>query len=108
MTFSTKVFWVKFQAIRHLPVAAVITCFVLQYAGLGRWLTHRNSESLLGRLVEVAKDAHADVRESIIDLRSTSDREWSFILTLKNYIDKFLWPDFHAGTNGTDRRVFEN
>jgi PAS domain S-box-containing protein len=42
VTFSTKVFWVKFQAIWHLPVAAVITCFVLQYAGLGRWLTHRN------------------------------------------------------------------
>jgi PAS domain S-box-containing protein len=42
VNFSTKVFWVKFQAIWHLPVAAVITCFVLQYAGLGRWLTHRN------------------------------------------------------------------
>ncbi len=42
VNFSTKVFWVKFQAIWHLPVAAVITCFVLQYASLGRWLTHRN------------------------------------------------------------------
>ncbi len=40
--FSTKVFWVKFQAIWHLPGAAVITCFVLEYAGLGRWLTQRN------------------------------------------------------------------
>ena len=42
VNFSSKVFWVKFQAIWHLPVAAVITCFVLQYASLGRWLTYRN------------------------------------------------------------------
>lgn len=40
--FSSKVFWVKFQAVWQLPVAATITCFVLQYAGLGRWLTRRN------------------------------------------------------------------
>ncbi|WP_028320654.1 sensor histidine kinase [Desulfatiglans anilini] len=40
--FSSKVFWVKFQAVWQLPVAATIICFVLQYAGLGRWLTRRN------------------------------------------------------------------
>jgi PAS domain S-box-containing protein len=40
--FSTQIFWVKFQAIWQLPVAATITCFVLRYAGLGRWLTRRN------------------------------------------------------------------
>jgi len=39
--FSTKVFWVKFQAIWQLPVGAAITCFILQYAGLGRWLNRR-------------------------------------------------------------------
>jgi hypothetical protein len=37
--FSTKVFWVNFQTIWHLPVAATVTCFIVQYAGLGRWLT---------------------------------------------------------------------
>lgn len=42
VNFSTQVFWKKFQAIWQLPVAAVITCFVLQYAGLGRWLTRRS------------------------------------------------------------------
>ncbi|RPI66526.1 MAG: PAS domain-containing protein, partial [Geobacteraceae bacterium] len=42
VSFSAQVFWVIFQAIWQLPVAAVITCFVLQYAGLGRWLTPRN------------------------------------------------------------------
>ncbi len=40
--FSTQVFWVKFQAVWQLPVTAAITCFVLQYAGLGRWLIPRN------------------------------------------------------------------
>jgi PAS domain S-box-containing protein len=39
---SAQIFWKKFQAIWHLPSAAVITCFVLQYAGLGRWLTRLN------------------------------------------------------------------
>lgn len=44
--FSTKVFWVKFQAIWQLPVGATVACFVLQYAGLGRWLT-RGTYALL-------------------------------------------------------------
>ena len=39
--FPTKVFWVKFQAIWQLPVATTVTCFLFQYAGLGRWLTRR-------------------------------------------------------------------
>lgn len=45
--------------------------------------------SMLNRLVEVAKDAHADVRESIHRLRTGSGKEWSFIPTLKEYIDRF-------------------
>lgn len=50
---------------------------------------NEKTKSLLGRLVEVAKDAHADVRESIHNLRSTSGQDWSFIPALQNYIDKF-------------------
>lgn len=42
LNFSTQIFWKKFQGIWQLPAAAAITCFVLQYAGLGRWLTRRN------------------------------------------------------------------
>jgi signal transduction histidine kinase len=44
---------------------------------------------VLNRLAEVAKDAHADVRESIHDLRAGSGKPWSFIPTLKAYIDRF-------------------
>jgi len=44
--FSTKVFWLKFQSVWQLPVAAAITCFILQYAGLNRWLNRITSASL--------------------------------------------------------------
>ena len=38
---STKVFWLKFVTVWQLPLVTAATCFVLQYAGLGRWLTRR-------------------------------------------------------------------
>jgi PAS domain S-box-containing protein len=44
------------------------------------------ADALLARLVEVAQDAHADVRESILDLRAASSKEWSFIPTLDRYL----------------------
>jgi signal transduction histidine kinase len=70
---------------------------ILGYVGIQaqtalKWIKdghNEKAESILGRLVEVAKDAHADVRQSILNLRSTSDREWSFITALKKYIEKF-------------------
>lgn len=42
MDYSSKVFWMKFQAVWHLPTVTATTCFVLQYAGLGRFLNPRN------------------------------------------------------------------
>jgi signal transduction histidine kinase len=70
---------------------------VLGYVGMqaqtaSKWVEDGNAEkarSLLGRLVEVAKDAHADVRESILSLRASSVPEWSFVPTLKQYLDNF-------------------
>jgi PAS domain S-box-containing protein len=47
------------------------------------------AESIMGRIVEVSKDAHADVRESIHNLRTGSDRNWSLIRALKKDIDRF-------------------
>ncbi len=40
--FETKVFWFKFENPLWLPVATAMTCFVLEYAWPGRWLTRRN------------------------------------------------------------------
>ncbi len=39
---ATKVFWFKFQGAWRLPAITAITCFVLEYAWPGRWLTRRN------------------------------------------------------------------
>lgn len=38
---SAKIFWMKFVTLWQLPVVTAATCFVLQYAGLGRWLNRR-------------------------------------------------------------------
>ncbi|MFW6136269.1 MAG: histidine kinase N-terminal 7TM domain-containing protein [Chloroflexota bacterium] len=37
-----KIFWVKFQTVWHLPAGTAVTCFLLEYARPGRWLTRRN------------------------------------------------------------------
>lgn len=39
---STKIFWIKFQALWHLPAGTAITCFLLEYTWPGRWLNPRN------------------------------------------------------------------
>lgn len=39
---GTKIFWFKFQTVFQLPATAAVTCFVLEYAWPGRWLTRRN------------------------------------------------------------------
>jgi signal transduction histidine kinase len=38
---ATKIAWVKFQSACSLPVIIAITCFILEYAWPGRWLTRR-------------------------------------------------------------------
>lgn len=37
-----QIFWIKFAALWQLPAATSMTCFVLEYAWPGRWLTRRN------------------------------------------------------------------
>jgi len=39
---AAKIFWVKFQTACQLPAATTMTCFALEYAWPGRWLTRRN------------------------------------------------------------------
>ena len=39
---EVKTTWVKFQAIWQLPANTAITCFILEFAWPGRWLTRRN------------------------------------------------------------------
>lgn len=39
---STKIFWVKFQAVWQVPTVTVLPWFILEFAWLGQWLTRRN------------------------------------------------------------------
>jgi PAS domain S-box-containing protein len=39
---ADKILWVKVQAVWQLPTITAITCFILEYARPGRWLTRRN------------------------------------------------------------------
>lgn len=76
----------------HDGIGQVLGYVSMQTQSALKWMHDGNdekAESLLKRLVEVAKDAHADVRESILTLKTGSGRQWSFIPALKEYIDKF-------------------
>jgi len=43
----------------------------------------------LARLVEVARDAHADVRETILSLRAAATLEQGFFAALEGYVERF-------------------
>jgi PAS domain S-box-containing protein len=47
------------------------------------------ARTALNRLRETVKDAHGDVRESILNLKAYSSQEWSFLPTLKQYLNNF-------------------
>ena len=38
---ETKILWLRFATVWQLPLVTAGTCFALQYAGLGHWLTRR-------------------------------------------------------------------
>lgn len=39
---ATKAFWLRFGIMWSLPATTAVTCFILEYAWPGRWLTRRN------------------------------------------------------------------
>jgi len=39
---ATSISWYQFQGVWTLPAATALTCFILEYAWPGRWLTRRN------------------------------------------------------------------
>jgi hypothetical protein len=41
LELATKIFWFKFQTFFQLSSTTAATCFVLEYAWPGRWLTRR-------------------------------------------------------------------
>ncbi len=60
---ATKILWLKVQGIVQLPIVVTITCFILEYAWPGRWLTRRNLALLflpvmLGVILILTSDLH--------------------------------------------------
>jgi len=77
---ATKVAWFKFQALWQLPLVTAVTCFVLDYANPGRWLTRRtlvllSVPPLLVLALSVTNDLHhwlwsrLSVGTSVVPLR---------------------------------------
>ncbi|MHB8963149.1 MAG: histidine kinase N-terminal 7TM domain-containing protein, partial [Saccharofermentanales bacterium] len=42
LDFAAKVFWLQFHALWQIPLVTALSCFFLEYAGFGRYLTRRN------------------------------------------------------------------
>jgi PAS domain S-box-containing protein len=64
----------------------------LQTQAALQWMRRGNlekAETVLIRLGDLAHEAHADVRESILGLRADSLQDWSFITTLRTYLEKY-------------------
>jgi signal transduction histidine kinase len=49
----------------------------------------QRAESALGRLADVARESHSDVRESILSLKVDPVQGWSFLQTLGRYLEKY-------------------
>ncbi|MHB8962653.1 MAG: sensor histidine kinase, partial [Saccharofermentanales bacterium] len=47
------------------------------------------AEPILSRLTEVAQEAHTDVRESILSLRTGMAEEWTFMHALQKYLHHY-------------------
>ncbi|MFO7917070.1 MAG: histidine kinase N-terminal 7TM domain-containing protein [Anaerolineae bacterium] len=109
---DTKIFWFKFQSVWQLPAVTATTCFVLEYAWPGRWLTRRNLvllsiAPLLFAMIILTDDIHHlawrgfSYSELIVPHRGPAN--WAFVaygygLSLINVI-ALVWLLIHAPQN---------
>jgi len=76
----------------HDGVGQVLGYVSLQVEATRKLLEDGNAsaaDAQLARLAAVARDAHADVREHILDLRATPSTQRPFFATLSSYLDGF-------------------
>jgi signal transduction histidine kinase len=76
----------------HDGIGQILGYVSLQVQTALKWMQKGNADkarSIMGRIAEVAKDAHADIRESILTLRTGSEKKMSFMPNIKNYLDRF-------------------
>lgn len=93
----------------HDSIGQVLAYINIQAQAAHQWLVAGNTgkaTTILNRLAEVAQKAHADVRESIISLRTGTIPEWTFLQALQKYLEHYrtsydieielLLPDEHT------------
>jgi PAS domain S-box-containing protein len=84
----------------HDGIGQVLGFVGLQVQTVRKWLSEGNiekAEPLLVRLTEVAKDTHADIRESILNLKTGAVSDWSFFPVLRQYLDSYkAYYDIHS------------
>jgi signal transduction histidine kinase len=76
----------------HDGIGQIMGYLSVQAQTVLKWLKDGNigkAEPIIKRIVEVARDAHVDIRESILSLRSGSGQSSSFIPALKKYVERF-------------------
>ncbi|MDW7657905.1 MAG: histidine kinase N-terminal 7TM domain-containing protein [Bacillota bacterium] len=76
----------------HDSIGQVLGYISMQAQAAQKWVMAGNNEKtapILSRLAEVAQEAHADVRESILSLRIGMAPQWSFLQALRKYLDHY-------------------
>lgn len=76
----------------HDSLGQMLAFVSMQTQAIRQWVHEGDldrADSLLARLSEVAQHAHADVRESIMELKAGSWADWSFMAALRRYLDDF-------------------
>ena len=76
----------------HDSIGQVLGYISMQAQTAQKWAVAGNAEKtvpILSRVAEVAQEAHADVRESILSLRTGTAPERTFIITLRKYLDHY-------------------
>lgn len=76
----------------HDSIGQVLGYISMQAQAAQKWAADGNTGKatpILSRLTEVAQDAHADIRESIVSLRTGTIPEWTFLQALQKYLDHY-------------------
>lgn len=76
----------------HDSVGQVLGYVSMQAQAADKWLRENDvprATALIGRLTEVAQQAHADIREAIQALKVAPPATWSFLAALREYAGDF-------------------
>ena len=76
----------------HDSIGQVLGHISLQAQAARQWTAAGNpgkAAEILDRVADVAQEAHADVRETILSLRTGSTDEWTFLHALRKYLDLY-------------------